>query len=250
MSKHDDIHPCIVIPTYNNAGTLAGVVRRAIATGLPVIVVNDGSTDGTYGILKRFDDITVLSYSPNRGKGHALQAGLDTARQLGYTHAVTVDSDGQHYPEDAVLLTDTARSNPGAIIIGQRSGHDGYKSRGSKFANAFSDFWFSLQTFTRGLDTQSGFRCYPLTATRMRFYTSRYEAELAALVSARWRGVPLLQTAVRVYYPLREERVSHFRPGRDFARISVLNTVLCLLAAVYGYPSMLYHKIKTTWRRG
>ena len=73
--------------------------------------------------------------------------------------------------------------------------------------------------------------------------TSRYETELEILVRSAWRGIPLIPVPINVYYPPAEERVSHFRPRADFFRISVLNAVFCLLAVVYGYPSMLWHKI-------
>ena len=94
---------CILIPTYNNAGTIAGVVRRALDQGLSVIVVDDGSTDGTSVALAGLD-ATVLRQDPNRGKGIALRTGLRAARERGFRYAVTLDADGQHYPEDVPAL--------------------------------------------------------------------------------------------------------------------------------------------------
>lgn len=238
------MRPVIVIPTYNNAGTIADVVARAVATGYEVIVVNDGSTDGTYDILAgKFPDITIVSYEENRGKGYALQRGIETARTAGYTHAVTLDGDGQHYPEDVPVILENAAEYPDDIVIGVRGRHDGYKSRGARFANAFSNFWFGVQTISMPEDTQSGFRVYPLDKPYVRFFTSRYEAELAVLVWARWQGRHIRTCPVRVYYPPKEERVSHFRPGADFGRISILNTVLTFLAFTIGYPMMLYHAV-------
>ena len=108
---------------------------------------------------------------------------------------------------------------------------------GNTFANRFSNFWFTIQTGIRLPDTQTGFRLYPLKRlSGTRFVTSRYEAELELLVFAAWAGVELVSVPVRVFYPSQEERVTHFRPVADFARISVLNTVLCFLAVVYGWP--------------
>jgi hypothetical protein len=93
-------------------------------------------------------------------------------------------------------------------------------------------------------DTQSGYRLYPLEAINLRWpITPRYEAELELLVFSAWRGVPVVSVPVRVYYPPEGERVSHFRPFWDFFRISVLNTILCLVAIVYGWPSRLIHKL-------
>lgn len=243
------IKVCAVIPTYNNAGTLRDVIARTLEYVDWVIVVNDGSTDATSRQLDNIDSrVTVISYETNRGKGHALQTGLDYARDNGFTHAVTLDADGQHYPEDIPVMLDALHAAPEAIILGNRGmTHDNMNSQ-STFANRFSNFWFAVQTFCRPGDTQTGFRVYPLNPRR-RFFTSRYEAELAVLVHARWNGTPVLSVPVRVYYPPKEERVSHFRPGRDFARISLLNTILCFLAVVYGYPSMFFHYIKRRVKR-
>jgi hypothetical protein len=76
----------------------------------------------------------------------------------------------------------------------------------------------------------------------MRPFTSRYEAELELLVRAAWRNIPQVPVAIQVYYPKEEERITHFRPGKDFLRISLLNTVFCFLAVVYGYPARLIRK--------
>ena len=118
--------------------------------------------------------------------------------------------------------------NPGALIVGERTNLEkAERSRGSRFANRFSNFWFALQTGHRLSDTQSGYRLYPLKKLPpLGLLTSRYEAELELLVFASWAGVRLVRENVNVYYPPREERVSHFRPARDFARISLLNTIL------------------------
>ena len=123
------------------------------------------------------------------------------------------------------------------MIIGNRQLEGADRSGGSKFANQFSNFWFYVQTGRALKDTQTGYRLYPLRKLHgLSLLTSRYEAELELLVFASWHGVKIVSVPVGVYYPPRAERVSHFRPGMDFARISMLNTVLCMLAVVYGLP--------------
>jgi hypothetical protein len=118
----------------------------------------------------------------------------------------------------------------------------------NSFANKFSNFWFTVQTAYRLRDTQNGFRLYPLSAMKgLHPLSSRYEAELEMLVRAAWKGIRIIPVPTLVYYPLEGERISHFRPGMDFFRISVLNTLLTLLAIVYGYPSMFL--IGATHRR-
>ena len=217
---------CIVIPTYNNVGTIEDVVLRAKGQCDDVIVVNDGSTDGTEEVLHRIDGITTVIHSANKGKGEALKSGLSKARDAGYAYAITIDADGQHFPEDIPLLLDANRKHPGSIIVGQRKELEkAERSAGSKFANSFSNFWFCVQTGKYLKDTQTGYRLYPIKKLHgLSFLTSRYEAELELLVFSCWNGVPIYSVPINVYYPPKEERVSHFRPGYDFSRISILYT--------------------------
>ncbi len=235
---------CVVIPVYNNEGTVRRVVEDTLAQCDDVIVVDDGSTDGTAAILRGMEGITLVSYPRNRGKGHALREGFRRAMDMGFAYAVTLDADGQHYPADIARLLDANRRHPGALIVGCRQLQGVDRSTGSTFANRFSNFWFFVQTWQPLADTQTGYRLYPLRKLRgLALLTSRYEAELELLVFASWHGVRLVSVPVRVYYPPRSERVSHFRPVADFARITLLNTVLCQLAVVYGLPLRLWRAL-------
>ena len=228
---------CVVIPTYNNGATIEAVVRATLEECQDVIVVNDGSTDGTRSVLASVEGITLVDYPRNRGKGYALKRGFERALELGFSYAITLDGDGQHYPEDTGKFLQGNLDHPGTLIIGNRNLEGVERSKGSSFANQFSNFWFYVQTGRRLTDTQTGYRLYPLKKLRgLRLLTSRYEAELELLVFASWHGVEIVSLPIEVYYPPQGERVSHFRPGRDFARISILNTVLCVLAVVYGLP--------------
>lgn len=235
---------CVIIPTYNNAGTVLDVVKRALAQNMPVVVVDDGCTDGTQTLLSGADlPVKVLRHEHNRGKGIALRTGLEYARREGYRYAVTLDADGQHYPEDLPLFLSAIESHPGSLVLGSRDLAAENMPGGNTFANRFSNFWFRLQTGHRVPDTQTGYRAYPLDRLpSLRILTARYEAELSLLVFSAWKGIELVPVPIRVCYP--EDRVSSFRPFRDFFRISVLNTVLCILALVYGYPRMLLEKLK------
>ena len=231
---------CVVIPTYNNGGTIKAVVEKTLCYCDDVIVVADGCTDNTMDILHGIAHITIVSYPQNKGKGHALKMGFRKALEAGFSYAITLDGDGQHYPEDILLFLKANQEFPQSLIIGNRQLEGADRSGGSKFANQFSNFWFYVQTGRALKDTQTGYRLYPLRKLHgLSLLTSRYEAELELLVFASWHGVNIVSVPVGVYYPPCAERVSHFRPGMDFARISMLNTVLCILAVVYGMPLRL-----------
>lgn len=227
----------IIIPTYNNAGTLEDVIRRCLAQGLPVLVVNDGSSDETDSILERME-VPSISHPKNLGKGQALKTGFLEARKQGYKYAITIDSDGQHFPEDIPALLEEKGER--TLVVGSRSqmGADG----GGSFANRFSNFWFRLYTWVDLPDTQTGFRLYPLNELpSLNLLSSRYEAELTLLVFSAWKGLKLKPVPVRVAYP--EDRVTHFRPGADFLRISLLNTLLLFVSLFYGWPRTILRKL-------
>ena len=241
---------CVIVPTYNNMGTVRDVVERCKRQCDDVIVVNDGCTDSTAEILASIDGITVVTLDKNSGKGAALKRGFLKAREFGFAYAITIDADGQHFPEDIAQLLEANIKHPGALIVGERKDlAEKERSRGSKFANIFSNFWFFVQTLKPLKDTQTGFRLYPLRKLYgLRLLTSRYEAELELMVFAAWHGVKLVSIPVNVYYPKKEERVSHFRPVADFARISVLNTFLCIFAGIYALPLYLWRTVMTALR--
>lgn len=222
------------------------VVRDVYVYCRNIIVVDDGCTDGTKELLGNSDvPITVVSYSQNCGKGHALAEGFKKAIAMGFTHAITIDADGQHFASDIPSLIKVMETHPDAIVVGNRNLNEDNMPRGNTFANKFSNFWFRLQTGIDLADTQSGYRLYPLhKISGLRLLSSRYEAELELLVFSAWNGCAVISTPVRVYYPPAGERITHFRPIYDFARISVLNVVLCFGAIVYGLPMRLFRKIK------
>lgn len=234
---------CAVIPTYNNSGTIASVVESVLQYMKDVIVVSDGADDATLAALEPFKgNITLLEYGPNRGKGFALKTAFRYAREKGFGYAITLDSDGQHFADDIPAFVEAIEKGNGELFIGSRCLEADNMPSGNTFANKFSNFWFAVQTLRRLPDTQTGYRAYPLASTVLPL-TNRYEAELEMLVRSAWHGVKMVPVKVKVYYAPAGERVTHFRPGKDFTRISILNTFLTLAAIVYGWPSMLVHKL-------
>lgn len=249
MSKSDSTYSrhaiCALIPTFNNAGTIVDVVTRVHQQLRDIIVVVDGSTDNTLSLLGGLPfPVTIVSHARNKGKGAALVSGFRKALEMGFDYAVTIDADGQHFPEDIPVLLRAHDVHPDALLVGSRPFTDENMSGKSKFANRFSNFWFRWQTTINLPDTQTGFRLYPLHRLHgLNILTRRYEAELELLVFAAWHNVPLVPVPVRVYYPPKEERVSHFVPARDFTRISILNCFLCIGAVLFGYWHMYWRTV-------
>ena len=245
----------VVIPTYNHAGTLAEVIAGVKRYCADIFVVNDGSTDTTAQLLATIPDIRIIAYPHNRGKGYALRTGLLAAAAAGFRYAITIDSDGQHYPEDIPAFIERIEAVPDRLLVGARNLMAENMPSKNTFANRFSNFWYKVETGHTLQDTQSGFRLYPLHKLgRMRTLCRRYEFEVEILVRAAMRGVVVENIPICVYYPPEGERISHFRPFLDFTRISLLNTVLVLQAVFIYYPwrfirSLTRENIRNFFRR-
>jgi glycosyltransferase involved in cell wall biosynthesis len=245
--KVDVLKACVIIPTYNNAATLATVIADVALYSDHIIVVNDGSTDDTVAIVQQFPEVQFISYAPNVGKGWALRKAFRHAIEKGYQYAISIDSDGQHFAKDLPAFINKLEEEPNAIIIGARNMGQASVPGGSSFGNRFSNFWFKFETGITSPDTQSGYRLYPLEPLKkMRFITRKYEFEIEVLVRLAWKGIKVISVPVTVYYAPKEERISHFRPYKDFFRISVLNTILVLISLLYIKPRDL---IRTLFSR-
>jgi len=253
-SKFKALKACVLIPTYNNAKTLEAVITTTLEYCDDVIVVNDGATDSTPDIISKFSNITVFKHEVNKGKGMALRNGFKKALELGFDYVITIDSDGQHYPEDFITFLNKVEEVPNSLIIGARNMAVDNVPGKSTFGNKFSNFWFWVETGIKLPDTQSGYRLYPVKRMRnIWLFTTKFELEIEVIVKAAWRGIPVISVPVKVYYAPQGERVTHFRPGKDFTRISFLNTYLCILAALFWRPVMLLRKftlsnLKRVWR--
>jgi glycosyltransferase involved in cell wall biosynthesis len=216
-----------LIPAYQAEATVAQVVRDTRAVVPDVVVVDDGSSDAT-GEVARAAGATVLRQEPNAGKGAALGRGFAHLKAAGFTHAATLDADGQHYPDEIPRLLAALPTDGRALVVGVRRKEGQKIAAVARFGNWVAD---ALMTRIAGQplpDTQSGFRVYPLAATLALAATgSRYDFETEILLRAARRRVPLIGVPVRVYYPPIAERVSHFDPWTDTLRI--IGTVLRVL---------------------
>lgn len=230
------INACVIIPTYNNEKTLRRVLEKTEELASNIIVINDGSNDTTPEILRDFPKITIITFSKNQGKGMALRAGFKEALKQGFEYAITLDSDGQHFPGDIPIFINEIEKNGSALLIGDRNmEQDGIPGK-SNFGNRVSTFWYWFETGIKLKDTQSGFRLYPIERMKnFKFFTKKFEFEIEVIVKAAWAGIPVKNVPIQVLYDERE-RVSHFRPVLDFTRISILNTGLVLVTLFYIKP--------------
>ncbi len=231
MNRSEDrcgtLKTLIVIPLYNHAGTIAEVVTQAVATGLPVLVVDDGSTDNGLMNLKNVDCRTIRMVE-NRGKGTAIRAGARYATEHGFDAIVTIDADGQHNPLEAEKLISEAEQGPWpAIIIGAREMIQETVPASSHFGRNFSNFWVRLESGLSLADTQSGMRLYPVRELLLLdLKRNRYDFEIELLVKAIWAGVDARCVPVSVHYPPVGERISHFDKVVDNWRLTKLHTSL------------------------
>jgi len=226
----------VVAPTHNNRNTLEDIMSRVRATGLPLIVVNDGSTDDTAAVLASLRwaadrGVTVLTHPRNRGKAAALRTAFEAASAAGFTHAATIDTDGQLHPEQIHGLVALARSDPRALVIGRRDENTaGYPAK-NRLGRRLSNLFVWMESGVRVSDSQCGLRVYPLgfvNAARCR--SSRYGFETEIITRAGWAGVPVVEAPVRCHYFPKDQAVSHFRPWVDSLRAIGMHGRLLLRA--------------------
>jgi len=231
---------CVIIPCYNHSATVGAVARAALAH-CPVIVVDDGSTMS----LPELPGCTLVRLKLNSGKAAALRAGFQRAIELGFTHAITMDADGQHFAEDLPKFLASAQSQPDAYQVGVRdlvaAGCPKHRQR----SNRISSFWYRVETRVWLADTQCGFRGYPLALVqRLRIKSGRYAYELEFMVRAAWSGAKIIPVPVKCSYAAGQTGVSHFRTVRDFVHITNMNILLVLQSWFVPAP------LRVAWSRG
>lgn len=211
----------VVIPAFNEARTIRDVAGRALEQAPLVIVVDDGSADGTAGALEGLP-VVLLRSDRNRGKAASLRAGADEAIKRGATAILTLDGDGQHCPEDIPRLAEAYAAAPGRIVIGSRLHKREEIPPARYWANRFANFWISWAAGYAIADSQSGFRIYPValfSQARVNYdeaHSFVFESEI--LIEAARLGVHANCVPISVIYSMRA-RPSHFRPVVDIARI-------------------------------
>jgi glycosyltransferase involved in cell wall biosynthesis len=246
----------VLIPSYNSGAKLIETVRDARACWEPVWVVIDGSTDGSAAVVasmaERDPGLHVIRCPENRGKGAAILAGLRAAAAQGFTHALTMDADGQHPAAAIPDFMAASRANPEALILGVPV-FDESAPRLRVVGRRVSNFWANLETLWSGVDDSLfGFRVYPIAelcsvmdSTR---WMRRFDFDPEAAVRLCWRGVRPISKPAKVRYLRREEGgVSHFHYGRDNLLLAWMHTRLMLSFAL-RFPGLLRERLRSSRR--
>ena len=207
----------VVIPAYNEAATIAAVAEQAARHADRVIVVDDGSTDGTAAQVAPIGRVEVIRHAENRGKAESLRSGLERALAAGAAVVITLDGDGQHDPGEIPRLLEAARE-PRDVILAARRDERHAAPRLRRFANGFADFWVSWAAGQWIPDTQSGFRLFPAEVLRRILPACggyrRFVFESLVLIEAARQGCRVETVAVRTIYPP-GARPSHYRATLD-----------------------------------
>ena len=243
----------VVIPSYDTGRKVYDTVAAARALWHPVFVVVDGSRDGTaeglQAMAARDPGLRVWLLPQNRGKGAAVLRGLEEARVAGFTHALTMDADGQHPAECIPPFMQASIEHPGAMILG-RPVFDAsaplLRVRGRRVSN----WWTNLETLGAGVaDSLYGFRVYPIDALigvmQGQGWMRRFDFDTEAVVRLAWRGIrPINRDAPVKYLSVEEGGVSHFRYGRDNALLTWMHVRLLLGFAV-RLPLLAIRRLRT-----
>jgi glycosyltransferase involved in cell wall biosynthesis len=235
----DEFRPLVLLPSYNNATKLRPVLDAVCSLDLPTLLVDDGSTDGTAQVVQEFlNERDVMTFhqfrhAVNRGKGAALRTGFLWAAERGFTHAICIDTDGQHDVADAPALLAASEAEPTALVIGCRNANDPAYPKASRIGRRWANLTILLSSGRRVEDSQSGYRVYPIGLTQaVRCISGRYGYEGEMLIRSGWADTPLVEVPIRVIYPPRDQRISHFRPWRDTLHTYMIYGLLSLRAVI------------------
>ena len=224
-----DLRVALVAPSYNHDRAVGGVLAGLARYGLPVIVVNDGATDNTASVLDQWKRAGVgearhtITHPVNMGKAAALRSGFAEAARLGFTHAATIDTDGQHDPADLRELLDASAACSSGLIIGARVREGSSAPWASRIGRLLSNRLVWLESGVSVTDSQSGMRVYPLASMPcLTGSSSRYGFETEVITLAGWLSVPVIERPIRNIYCVPGGRATHFRLCRDtFAAVGM-----------------------------
>jgi glycosyltransferase involved in cell wall biosynthesis len=240
--------PLVVIPVYDHEHAIGAVVRGVLGSGLPCLLVDDGSHAGCAQALDALlaahaPHVSLLRLPVNQGKGGAMLAGFAEAARRGHSHVLQIDADGQHDPTDIPRFAALAQAHPDAVICGIPA-YDDSVPKARLYGRYATHIWVWINTLSLQIrDSMCGFRLYPLApVTRLvgeETIGRRMDFDSEILVRLFWRNVPVISLPTRVTYP--SDGVSHFHVWRDNVRISRMHTRL--------FFGMLRRAPRLLWQR-
>lgn len=240
---------CLIVPHYNHERQFLAFLPQLVATGVALIVVDDGSSEASISAVREalaaHDDTHLYCLQRNRGKGAAVTAAFYYARSLGFTHAVQIDADGQHCVADVSRFITASQTQPQAMICGKPI-FDSSAPKTRLYGRKVTDFWVALETLSLKIkDGLCGFRVYPLEQVERILDRShlgpRMDFDTEILVKAVWLNVPLVFLQTEVVYP--ESSVSHFRYLHDNITLIRLHSRL-LLGMILRSPLLLWYRVR------
>lgn len=239
-------NPCALIPVYNHEAAVPAVVQSLLNSGLPCLLVDDGSSPACAAVLAQLatlNNVTLLTLPHNQGKGGAVMAGFREAARLGYSHALQVDADGQHDLREVETFVDTSRRHPDAIICGYPE-YDESVPKGRLYARYLTHVWVWINSLSLQIpDSMCGFRVYPLKPVLHLIDTvnlgKRMDFDPEILVRLSWRNQPMRWLPTKVHYP--QDGLSHFRLFHDNALISKMHAKL-FFGMLGRFPLILWRR--------
>jgi len=244
----------IIIPVYRHGKACVQVVERLLPLNLPIILVDDGNEEETKSylaqIVSNHPEVILVTLEKNQGKGGAFAAGMDKAHELGLTHALQIDADGQHDTSAVSAFFEKSAAAPDSLICGYPV-YDESAPAARKNGRKFANNWTKVVTWEGGImDALCGFRIYPVEQTwllsRKRHFDQRMGFDIDFLARLLWRGMKYEFYPIKVTYP--QDGISNFRLVRDNITISWVFTKLCL-GMILRSPLLLGRKIAGAFKK-
>lgn len=240
---------CFVIPVYNHPHYLAALTEHLNVFQLPIIMVNDGSDAECTAVLRSLaaDNplLDLVEHEVNQGKGGAVMTGLQHAYKQGYSHALQLDSDGQHDWNDIQRFLDASTQHPEAMVIGQPVFDESVPKK-RLYGRYATHIWVWINSLSFEIkDSMCGFRVYPLAQTVNVLNSAKFQPRMGfdseILVRLKWENVHFVNVPTRVIYP--EDGISHFNVWRDNLGMARAHSRL-LGGMLLRLPKLLYYKVK------
>ncbi|WP_163122534.1 glycosyltransferase family 2 protein [Acinetobacter portensis] len=240
---------CFVIPVYNHPNYLEALVQHLNEFQLPIIMVNDGSDIECTTLLRDISGknpwVELVEHEVNQGKGQAVITGLLKAKELGYSHALQLDSDGQHDWKDISKFLDASKNNPSAMIIGKPV-FDASVPKKRLYGRYATHIWVWINSLSFEIkDSMCGFRIYPLDSTVAVLNKAKFQPRMGfdteILVRLKWENVPFINVPTHVIYP--EDGISHFNALRDNIGLTKAHSRL-FAGMLIRLPKLIYFKVK------